>query len=79
VLTTNTALGLPNGPISEEALELLSQMVSKLYALNTKVMHASMQEAMDTHRRNAERIESVFHGLAGVKKQRGFPRGAISK
>eukprot|EP00210_Caulerpa_lentillifera_P009058 g8644.t2 len=79
VLLTNRSQGLPNGPISEEALELLSQMVSKLYDLNSRVMYAKMQEAADTHQRNIERIESVFHGLAGVKKARGFPRGGISK
>eukprot|EP00210_Caulerpa_lentillifera_P001092 g1053.t1 len=79
VLSENNAQGIPAGPISQEALELLSQMVSKLYELNTSVMYARMQDVMDTHRMNTERIESVFHGLAGVKKAQEVSRGAPSK
>lgn len=79
MLFTDGAQGFPTGPMSEEALELLSQMVSKLYDLNARVMYIRMQDVMDTHRMNTERIERVFHGLTRVKRARGLSRKAISK
>lgn len=67
VLATNKARGLPTGAISSDALQLLSQMVSNLYCLNSKLLYAETQQVLDAHRKNVERINDVFQGLAGLK------------
>lgn len=74
VLAANREQGLPAGSISSDALQLLSQMVSNLYTLNSKLLYAQSQHILDTHRHNIERINKVFQGLAGVKKRKSAKR-----
>jgi len=69
VLVANQQQGLPNGPISEEALQLLSRMVSNLYSLNAQLMSSRVQQILDTNRQNTTRICRIFNGLAGCKAE----------
>ncbi|CAD7696524.1 unnamed protein product [Ostreobium quekettii] len=69
VLVANQQQGLPNGPISEEALQLLSRMVSNLYSLNAQLMSSKVQQILDTNRQNTARICRIFNGLAGCKAE----------
>ncbi len=71
VLAANREQGLPEHSISLDALQLLSQMISNLYSLNAKLLYAETQRVLDEHRQNARRIDDVFQGLAGVKRQKG--------
>jgi len=69
VLAANQLQGLPNGPISEEALQLLSRMVSNLYSLNLRLMTARMGQILEANRQNTTRICRIFSGLAGCKDE----------
>ncbi|CAD7695279.1 unnamed protein product [Ostreobium quekettii] len=69
VLAANQQQGLPNGPISEDALQLLSRMVSNLYSLNGQLMSAHMQQVLEINRQNTARICRIFNGLAGCKPE----------
>jgi len=69
VLAANRMQGLPNGPISEEALQLLSHMVSNLYSLNARLMSARVGQILEANRQNTARICRIFNGLAGRKPE----------
>ena len=68
ILSINRAQGVPAHSISLEALQLLSQMISNLYTLNTKLLDTQMHHLLDTHHQNVERINNLFQGLAGLKR-----------
>jgi len=68
VLAANREQGIPRGQISADALQLLSQMVSNLYTLNSKLHFERTQHILEMHRKNTERINEVFQGLAGVRR-----------
>ena len=69
VLAANREQGMPDRTIPLDALQLLSEMISNLYSLNAKLLYAETQRVLDEHHQNAKRIDDVFQGLAGNKRQ----------